>query len=387
MSIYINKESCGLPKSILITDDVVKLTDEPCPIDSWHVGNNAFRSLTRVALATNHTLSLLPDDPRIAWWAQWCDTPRIDKILMKESVSSHIRRLVDSCKKLLNSDSYFLEKYQEQNRLLDMLKPAHASINEIRENQVDPESFACDNMGVCVKPEYDNFSSSTGRMSIKAGPKLLTMPRENRRFFTSTYGTDGAIMSIDFKSLEPRVIMTLMGEKDLDPDIYDTIMRKTGIKIDRDIVKTMVLSVLYGMSRKNFILKFMEHEDVDIAYDKLQHTLGVKKILAQIKNDMVDNTFRNFYGRPLKSDNESVLVNHYTQSTAVDVACEGFLSFLDNNPDLVRPLFVLHDELIIDVHKDNIVKLKEQTKDGIFIKSLGAQFYTTTRIFNGRKDH
>jgi len=386
VSIYLNKESTGLARNILL-DDSVSVTDDPCPNDAWHLGTAAYKSIARIAWASHRPLTILPDDPRVVWWTQWMSTPRIDKILSKADVTSHTRKLVKECKDILDTDEYYLVKYQDQNRLLDMLCATSIDINAARESDVDISMFACDSSGACLRPEYDNFSSSTGRMSIKSGPKLLTMARENRRFFKSIHGNDGSIMSIDFKSLEPRVIMTLMGEKSLDPDIYDTVMRKAEIKIDREIIKTMVLAVLYGMSRKNFILKFISHDDADIAYEKLQRTLGVKEILSQIKQEMTDGTFRNHYGRPLKTDNESVLVNHYTQSTAVDVACEGFLSFLDDNPGLVTPLFVLHDELVIDVHNDNIELLKQKTKDGIYIRSLDSQFYTTTKVFNGRKDY
>ena len=81
------------------------------------------------------------------------------------------------------------------------------------------------------------------------------------------------------------------------------------------------------------------------------------------------------------------MVNHYTQSTAVDVACDGFLRFVQDCEDFVTPVFLLHDELIIDVKKDDMNKVKEYTTQGLYIPSLDARFHTTTKVFNARKDH
>jgi len=270
-----------------------------------------------------------------------------------------------------------------------MLQPAHADMNAIGEIvDHDLTSLHPDVTGKCQTACYDNYSSSTGRMSIKAGPKILTLDKRFRHVFRSRWGTEGALISIDYSALEPRVIMTLMGEKNLPQDIYNEIGNKLDVAgIDRSTLKLMILSVLYGMMRKNFIVKFIDTADSDVIYDKLQDVLGVKSMLRKIKSEMTGEFIANYYGRPLKCDNENLFVNHYTQSTAVDVACDGFLNFVEKHKDFIAPIFLLHDELVVDVHKNNIEKLKSACENGLYIPSLNTNFYTTMKVFNGRKDH
>ncbi len=115
--------------------------------------------------------------------------------------------------------------------------------------------------------------------------------------------------------------------------------------------------------------------------------LGVKAMSRKIKSEMTGDFITNYYGRPLRCENESLFVNHYTQSTAVDVACDGFLKLAQDCSAEITPIFLLHDEMIVDVHKDNIEKLKNACKHGLFIPSLNTNFYTTMKVFNARKDH
>jgi hypothetical protein len=63
----------------------------------------------------------------------------------------------------------------------------------------------------------------------------------------------------------------------------------------------------------------------------------------------------NFYGRRVKTETAHTLINHYIQSTAVDVAMLGFKNLLEYVEQLGRledivPLFVLHDALILDIN-------------------------------------
>ena len=52
---------------------------------------------------------------------------------------------------------------------------------------------------------------------------------------------------------------------------------------------------------------------------------------------------------------KNTLVNTYVQSTGVDVAMMGFNQVLKQlGTDGVRPLFVLHDALILDVRNDRL---------------------------------
>jgi len=387
VSIFLSSRSTGLSKSIIIAGDDITVTDvDECPEGSWHLGEKAHFALGRVASARSINLSVLPSDPRIEWWKQWTPTPRIDLVLSKKAVSAHIKTLIDACKRVIE-DSYYAGQYQTQNLLLDSFQSANVDLSLLRQqddNVID--AFTANAEGQCARIEYDNYGSSTGRMSVKSGPKILTMSKELRHIFRSSWGDEGTLLSVDYNALEPRVIMTLMGVKTLPADIYTSIGEKLQLAhVSRKTLKLMILAILYGMARKNFIVKFMSEQDPDVAYDRIRDELGVKDILTRIKQDMQDGFIRNHYGRPLSCENESLYVNHFTQSTAVDVACEGFLNLVKDNSDIIRPIFILHDELVVDVKNSDLEKLKSRIGSGIYIPSLETSFHVTTKVFNARK--
>lgn len=387
MPIFLSRQITGLSRNIIVEGDSVTVTDnDECPEAFWHLDKKAHYSLVRVAAARSINLDVLPKDSRVEWWRQWSPVPRIDLVLPKKIVSAHIKALIENCRKI-TVDSYYTRQYQVQNQLLDTLQNVHVDLpllNQQDDNVVD--SFAAGSDGRCTRIDYDNYGSSTGRMSVKSGPKILTMSKEHRHIFRSAWGPNGSLLSIDYNALEPRVIMTLMGDKSLPADIYSSIGEKLQLThTSRKTLKLMILAILYGMARKNFIVKFMSEQDPDVSYDKIRDALGVKDILSRIKQEMREGFIQNHYGRPLRCDNESLYVNHFTQSTAVDVACEGFLNLVKDNSDIVRPVFMLHDELVVDVNNSDIDKLKERIGSSLYIPSLATSFHVTTKVFNARK--
>ena len=64
----------------------------------------------------------------------------------------------------------------------------------------------------------------------------------------------------------------------------------------------------------------------------------------------------NFFGRPIWNINETKenkLINNYIQSTAVDIALSYFSELSDViDLELCKPIFIIHDALVLDVHND-----------------------------------
>ena len=388
MTIFLSKKVIGYDRNITITGDSVTFTHDEPGIGMWHLDDAAWLSLKRVSDASGIRLRSEPDDTRIEWWKNFNIPVRYDHVLGREKFLTYIKNLIADCKEIASGENYFTGQFQVQNRLLDSLQPAFVDRNAVRQIEShDVTSLESDDTGKCLTAIYDNVSSSTGRMSIKHGPRILTMSKEVRHVFKSAWNDDGTLLSVDFNALEPRVIMTVMGKKNLPADIYSMIGNDIGANdIDRTILKTMIISTLYGMTRRNFILKFIDTKDADCIYDNLQRVLGVKGIFSKIKNDMCGDTFKNHFGRPLKCENESLYVNHFTQSTAVDVACDGFLKFIEDCKSFVRPVFLLHDELIVDIKNDDLDRVKEYLTGGLYIPSLDSNFHVKTKVFNARKN-
>ncbi len=388
MKIFLCRKDTGLACDILL--DETKMTTgiiDDVPLDAWHLGQKAYRSLLRVALAKGTQLDVMPTDPKLTWWSAYTKTPRVDLILGNKRAFGHAKKLIDQTQKLVQEEDYYTTTFQDQNELLDLIEPAFADRREIESHNI-VEAIPIDGDGSCKckVTSYDNYSSSTGRMSVKDGPKILTLNKTHRSVFRSRWGEEGSLLEIDFTSLEPRVIMFLTGHDISENDLYSYIMTKAHVMYDRDTIKLMILSILYGMKRKNFIVKFMNVSDPDDAYDKLTDVIGTKKILDSLKRDAAGEKFRNYFGRDLSCD-ESLIVNHYTQSTAVDVACGGFLNFLRNNRDIATPVFLIHDALVIDVKTAHRQEIEKVCKEGLYIPRFGVTFPVKVKVFNGREDH
>jgi hypothetical protein len=221
------------------------------------------------------------------------------------------------------------------------------------------------------KVKYSQSSSVTGRLSVKSGPNILHLKREHRNILTSRHGADGAILQIDFKSLEPR-ILALLQKDDVPDDIYSDIVKFIGKDINRDLVKKATLATIYGMSRYN-LATMLKIKDTKEIVEKINEYFGIPLFQKSLIIDLADNNkIQNFYGRNIfvEQDNEHLLINYFTQSTGVDVSLVGFNQIIDDikkEEINVDPIFILHDALILDVHKDSVKQLKNIIRGGIMV--------------------
>ena len=65
-------------------------------------------------------------------------------------------------------------------------------------------------------------------------------------------------------------------------------------------------------------------------------------------------------------------MNNYVQSTAVDVALSGFAKVYEKlNKNQAKPIFIIHDALMIDVKEDYIDEFVKEVKQGYNCNILG----------------
>ena len=204
-----------------------------------------------------------------------------------------------------------------------------------------------------IKVEYTRTDSTTGRLSSKSQANILTLPRKYRNIFKSSFNS-GKVVYIDFVSLEPRV-MRKLGGFDCSGDIYEEIGNNLEIDVDRSVIKQAVISAVYGSSKKALYSK-MPKDKVDKLCDYISEFLKVQSCLEMAQESSESNCRTNFWGRPIwnKGSNETnVILNNYVQSSAVDIALSGFSSILQKlDSSKVKPLFIIHDALMIDVEEE-----------------------------------
>jgi len=214
--------------------------------------------------------------------------------------------------------------------------------------------------------EYDRTSTVTGRLKIRKGPGILHLKREYRTCMTSRYGVDGAIYYLDFKSLEPRLLLSICDSKakiPKDPYLYAAQTMGVENEIDREHIKTAIISMIYGAGDAELVRQLKPYISYPEDFVKsVKERFGVEELKERLRTEYEAHGGRmiyNHYRRPIFSEGTApyVLVNYYIQSTAVDIALFGFSRIVDTLMksgaiDLIKPLFVLHDALILDVHND-----------------------------------
>jgi len=224
-------------------------------------------------------------------------------------------------------------------------------------------------------PTYSRTATKTGRLTITAGPQLLTLKKDFRKVFKSSFQS-GQLYEIDFISLEPRVALSVGGSTPENDDVYSHFIEENEISITRDTAKLAVLCALYGAgsSRLDAVLR-KDNKNIN-ARDLLSRVssfFGIPALASVLRQQAPSGYITSFFGRPINIDDgrQNVLVNNFIQSTAADLALLGFSKLADIFPDGCKPVFIIHDALIIDVHPDVLQQVKDLTKSGFFHEQLG----------------
>jgi DNA polymerase I-like protein with 3'-5' exonuclease and polymerase domains len=224
------------------------------------------------------------------------------------------------------------------------------------------ESFWPDQDGLAKPIVYDRLRTCTGRLVVVSGPQVLTVAKQHRGIVVPS-GSNRAIVVADFAAMEARVFLYEAGHRCQDIDMYAALARDLfNNTVPRDSVKAAVLSELYGMS------KHALGEKLGVTGDKLSEFVSTvknhfscRKLLDRVKKQYAKHGFiRNRYGRRVDVEDplDHVLVNYYVQSTGCDVVLKGFDSLLNElEPRGVKPLYLLHDAVILDAPVDVIAEL------------------------------
>lgn len=284
-------------------------------------------------------------------------------IMRRDDFSAYLREQIDSVVKFLENpvNGYFLTHFQIQQQLIDRLVPSRVSDGSLSES-----GFLPDQHGFVPVPNYDNHSSATGRMSVVAGPRILTLPKDQRKKIVSRWA-DGVILEVDFNALEARVLSWIAGNDQVAGDLYETIGALAGLRdIARGVIKEATLAAIYGMSRRNFALRYQDMPDAIDVYEKVRKVMRVNELDKDLAGRQ---SFSNAFGRPLAQT--GARISHYVQSSAVDVACHGFLNLVESlDPSNAVPIFLIHDAIILDVRESYVENIEEFCKNGLSVSIM-----------------
>lgn len=268
---------------------------------------------------------------------------------------------------------YFCDTWVPGNDVLRALQPARIDVDRLHRRLMMLEgnvpalaSFVPGPSGFAIVPDYDRLSTVTGRLTVTHGPQILTLKRSHRDVIVPSTEA-GAIVWLDFSALEVRVAVQEAGRScDVD-DVYGAMALEVGKT--REQVKKAVICELYGASR-HVLSRALELEGskLDEFLVDFRRQFDVKNVKDRLHSEYLKTgLIKNRFGRPIVVNEPlpHVMLNHFVQSTGVDVSLLGFKQLIDRLPSLIpgaRPLFVLHDALCLDVPRESIPATRQPIK-------------------------
>ena len=224
---------------------------------------------------------------------------------------------------------------------------------------------------------YSQIGTSTGRLIVKAGPQVLTLPKKYKDIIKSRY-RDGKVYQVDFVALEPRVARLIAGGA-IPRDIYEGISREMFEgELTREEVKLAVLCALYGISVRRLKNMLGDRVRPRQIIKKIRSYFGVDQLADRLRSQLGDRGYiDNFYGRrlALHDESENIMISHFLQSSAVDVALLGFSELISEAHCAglkLHPLFIIHDALLVDVCSSADRAFEELVATGVQLDNLGS---------------
>lgn len=230
--------------------------------------------------------------------------------------------------------------------------------------------------GLVQPPIYNFFGTRTGRLTISSGPMVLTLPKEHRNIFVPS--KNSRIVQVDFSSLEPRLLASLAKIPSFEGDLYEEISNTCfSGKLPRDKTKVALLGILYGMS----VDTLSEHiklpvDDCRIILTTVKKHFKIKEILAKIDRETYGTTSKNFFGKVIEINKQSML-NNFVQSSGVDVVHIGFEKLMQDAEFMsipFKPMFMVHDALVGEISNDQFDSMEKLVAKGFYCRQLDCKF-------------
>lgn len=292
------------------------------------------------------------------------------------------------------TDAKTLSKYQDQNESIKILLD-YKLLLKLKNTYIDNILQMIDEDGI-LHAEFNQGVTSTGRLS-SSNPNLQNIPvrtdegKELRKCFISRF-ENGYILSADYSQIELRILAHLSQDKVMihafknNQDVHKaTASSVFNIPIEevtdkqRYMCKTLNFALLYQQgphaTAAQLDITVEEAEKfIDSYFSKLTQVLiFIDKIKALTRRKGFTETLfgRRRYYYNLKSNCNGkrnadlrAAVNMPIQGTSADItkmAISNVEDFLKDYKSKV--LFTVHDELVVDVHPDEINIVKDKIKD------------------------
>jgi DNA polymerase-1 len=293
-------------------------------------------------------------------------------------------------------------QYATSEDVLKSLKNTHPIINKILEYRefkklkstyVDPLPNMLDKSDKRIHTQFMQTVTATGRLSSN-NPNLQNIPirteagREIRKAFVAK-NNDYQLLAADYSQIELRIIASLSEDKNMieafcsGKDIHIATAAKVfGIKSnevtrkERNAAKAVNFGIIYGQSAfglaQNLEISRTEAKQIIDSYFEQYPTIKnyIENTISKAKkNGFVETIFkRRRYLPDIHSANAVVrgyaernAINAPIQGSAADIIKLAMIAVykeMKNEKLLSKLILQVHDELIFDVHKNEIEKMK-----------------------------
>ncbi len=289
--------------------------------------------------------------------------------------------------------SELAEEYPVAQRILD-----YRSLQKLRSTYVDALPKQINSKTNRVHTSYNQFLASTGRLSSN-NPNLQNIPiktiqgREIRKAFVAR-NDDYTVLSADYSQVELRLIAEISKDANmleafrLNQDIhqataakvYDTPLDEVTSEQRRN-AKTVNFSIVYGAGARNVGLQLgisnKEAKELIANYFKTYSGLQdyMKNVVAEAREKGYVTTLvgRRRRLRDIHSQSaitraaaERTAVNSPVQGSAADlikIAMINIYKILKDRQFRSKMILQVHDELVFDVHKDELEELRQIVSD------------------------
>ena len=383
ISLCIDSVLLGTEKNLVI-DDGYHWTSN-IPMNSWHLSGKiklySDRCLDTLLRLNGIDLDINPPKKYVAAMMHFMSGSNVpipwSQVMPDKAYRAFVKNLINQVTELSASfiENYYVNTWVPQSIVLRSLQ--RSKVTKTRFNEVLTESgmnsrviesFRPDDSGYASPVAYDRFGTRTGRLTIQSGPSILTLKKEYRDMLCSSF-EGGKIAYIDFAALEARVLLYEAGGECNDVDMYSYISRELfGGNASRKAIKGAVISELYGSSKAALgVVLGIKGKELDDFVSKVKDFFKTSDLRKRLKDQFLKHGYiTNRYGRrvPIEEPLDHIFINSYAQSTGVDVSLLGFSKVVDSLSGCsgIRPLFVLHDALILDVSPECLAQL-EKIKD------------------------
>lgn len=306
-----------------------------------------------------------------------------------------------------STDAKVLTELAEEYKIAQcLLEQRHFS--KIKTTYVDALPYMLSPLDDRIHTHYNQTTTVTGRLS-SSNPNLQNIPIKTelgnriRKAFVPTEKSNQVLLSADYSQIELRLLAHVSGDKMLidafnsEEDVHaQTASKIFDVPLEevtksmRGKAKAVNFGIVYGQTRYGLSSAInITPQEAQIFIDKYFETYpGVKEFMEKSVQDAYQNGYaRTIYGRKrylldeLMSSNHQIkefaqraAINSPLQGAAADVIKMAMIELykkLQEGGFRSKMIMQVHDELILEVYKDELTQIKKLVKDAM---ELGQPF-------------